>query len=122
MGVKRQCRWPVGKQFTPWLDRLEAGIQDETRRLRIQGLNHNPAGYFQRQCFVAANQDDPGIAPLIDAIGDHVIVGATDFGQPQGRKYFRAEQDILEIPNVSMESKRKILRDNALRAYPISPN
>ena len=26
-----------------WLDRLEAGIQGGTRRLRIQGLNHNPS-------------------------------------------------------------------------------
>ena len=105
-----------------WLDRLEAGIQGGTRRLRIQGLNSNPVDYFQRQCFVAADQDDPGIAPLINAIGDHVIVGATDFGHPEGRKYFRAKQDMLELPDVSMESKRKILWDNALRAYPISPN
>ena len=74
-----------------WLDRLEAGIQGGTRRLRIQGLNSNPVEYFQRQCFVAADQDDPGIAPLIDAIGDHVIVGATDFGHPEGRKYYKAK-------------------------------
>ena len=71
---------------------------------------------------MAADQDDPGIAPLIGAIGDHVIVGATDFGHPEGRKYYKAKQDMLELPNVSMESKRKILWDNALRAYPISAN
>ena len=105
-----------------WLDRLEAGIQGGTRRLRIQGLNSNPVEYFQRQCFVAADQDDPGIAPLIEAIGNHVIVGATDFGHPEGRKYYKAKQDMMELPNVSMESKRKIMWDNALRAYPISPN
>ena len=105
-----------------WLDRLEAGIQGGTRRLRIQGLNSNPVDYFQRQCFVAADQDDPGIAPLIDAIGDHVIVGATDFGHPEGRKYFKAKEDMLGLPNVSMESKRKIMWDNAMRAYPINPD
>ena len=105
-----------------WLDRLEAGIQGGTRRLRIQGLNSNPVEYFQNQCFVAADQDDPGIAPLIDAIGDHVIVGATDFGHPEGRKYYKAKQDMMELPNVSMKSKRKIMWDNALRAYPISAN
>ncbi len=105
-----------------WLDRLEAGIQGGTRRLRIQGLNSTPVEYIQRQRFVAADQDDPGIAPLIVSTGDHVIVGATDFGHPEGRKYFRAKQDMMELPGVSMESKRKILWDNALRAYPISTN
>ena len=70
----------------------------------------------------AAGQDDPGIAPLIESIGDHVIVGATDFGHPECRKYFRAKQDMMELPGVPMESKRKILWDNALRAYPISTN
>ena len=103
-----------------WPDRLEAGIQGGTRRLKIQGLNQTPVEYFQRQCFVAADQDDPGIEDLIDAIGDHVIVGATDFGHPEGRKYFKAKQDLIDLPRVSMESKRKILWDNALRAYPIA--
>ena len=51
-----------------------------------------------------------------------MIVGATDFGHPEGRKYFRAKQDMLELPGVSMESKRKIMWDNALRAYPIGAN
>ena len=105
-----------------WLDRLEAGIQGGTRRLKIQGLNQMPREYFQNQCFVAADQDDPGIEDLIDAIGDHVILGATDFGHPEGRKYFRAKQDMMDLPRVSMESKRKILWDNALRAYPINPD
>ena len=105
-----------------WPDRLEAGIQGGTRRLKIQGLSLSPVEYFERQCFVAADQDDPGIADLIDAIGDHVIVGATDFGHPEGRKYFRAKQDLIDLQDVSMESKRKLLWDNALRAYPITPD
>ena len=105
-----------------WPDRLEAGVQGGTRRLKIQGLSYSPVEYFERQCFVAADQDDPGIEDLINAIGDHVIVAATDFGHPEGRKYFRAKQDMIDLQGVSMESKRKLLWDNALRAYPISPD
>jgi len=105
-----------------WLDRLEAGIQGGTRRLKIQGLNLTPVEYFQRQCFVAADQDDPGIEALITAMGDEVILGATDFGHPEGRKYFKAKQDLIDLPGVSTESKRKILWNNALRAYPIAVN
>ena len=76
-----------------WLDRLEAGIQGGSRRLKIQGLNLTPREYFQRQCFVAADQDDPGIEHLIDAIDDSVILGATDFGHQEGRYYYKAKQD-----------------------------
>ena len=104
-----------------WPDRLEAGIQGGTRKLKIEGLNHSPQEYFERQCFVAADQDDPGLEDLIDAIGDHVILGATDFGHPEGRMYYRAKQDMMNMPNISLESKRRILRDNSLRAYPIKP-
>jgi hypothetical protein len=68
---------------------------------------------------VAADQDDPGIEPLIEAIGDHVIVGATDFGHPEGRKYFKAKDDMMALAGVSTESKRKILWDNPLKAYPL---
>jgi hypothetical protein len=28
----------------------------------------------------------------------------------------------MELPEVSLESKRKLLWDNGLRAYPINPN
>ena len=103
-----------------WPDRLEAGVQGGFRRLKIQGLNHSPVEYFGRQCFVVADQDDPGIEDVINAIGDHVILGATDFGHSEGRKYYRTKQDLLDLPRVSMESKRKIMWENALRAYPIS--
>ena len=52
--------------------------------------------------------------------GEHVsIVTATDFAHPEGRRYQVAVQEILEIPDVSLESKKKMMWDNALRLYPI---
>ena len=33
---------------------------------------------------------------------------------------FRAKRDLIVLPRVSMESKRKILWDNGLRVYPIT--
>ena len=53
-------------------------------------------------------------------IGDGNIVTATDFAHPEGRRYESAVKEILELPEVALESKRKIMWDNALRLYPIS--
>jgi hypothetical protein len=75
----------------------------------------NPVG------FISADQDDPGSQMSIDVIGDDNIVTATDFSHPEGRRYVQAIEMLLELPGVSDESKRKILWDNALRAYSIDP-
>jgi predicted TIM-barrel fold metal-dependent hydrolase len=54
-------------------------------------------------------------------IGDGNIVTATDFAHPEGRRYESAVKELLELPDVALESKRRIMWDNALRLYPISP-
>jgi predicted TIM-barrel fold metal-dependent hydrolase len=102
-----------------WLDRLAASVQGGFRGLDIPGLTRHPIEYFQRQCFISADQDDPGIQHVIAALGDDNIVTATDFGHPEGRRYTVAVQEILELPDVSLESKKKMMWDNALRLYPI---
>ena len=104
-----------------WPDRLESGIQGGTRGLKINGLSRMPKEYFSEQCFVAADQDDPNITDVINNVGDHVIVSATDFGHPEGRHYATAVGDVMKLEGVSQESKKKLLWDNALRAYPIKP-
>jgi uncharacterized protein len=104
-----------------WLDRLAASVQGGFRGLHIPGLTLHPVEYFQRQCFISADQDDPGIKHVIAALGDDNLVTATDFGHPEGRRYTVAAQEILELPDVSLESKKKMMWDNALRLYPIRP-
>ncbi len=105
-----------------WLDRLAASVQGGFRGLEIPGLKLSPIEYFQRQCYISADQDDPGIKQVIEVIGDDNIVTATDFGHPEGRRYLNAVNELLELPGVSEESKRKIMWDNALRLYPITPD
>jgi predicted TIM-barrel fold metal-dependent hydrolase len=104
-----------------WLDRLAASVQGGLRGLDIPGLTMHPVEYFQRQCFISADQDDPGIKHVIASLGDDNIVTATDFGHPEGRRYTVAAQEILELPDVSLVSKKKMMWDNALRLYPIRP-
>jgi uncharacterized protein len=104
-----------------WMDRLAASVQGGFRGLDIPGLKRSPADYFRRQCFVSADPDDPFIKQTIEMIGDGNIVTATDFAHPEGRRYESAVKEMLELPQVSLESKRKIMWDNALRLYPIDP-
>jgi predicted TIM-barrel fold metal-dependent hydrolase len=103
-----------------WLDRLAASVQGGFRGLEIPGLKLSPIEYFQRQCFISADQDDPGIKQVIDVLGDGNIVTATDFAHPEGRRYISAVKELLELP-IAAESKRKIMWDNALKLYPIRP-
>lgn len=55
---------------------------------------------------------------VIAALGDDNIVTATGFGHPEGRRYTVAAQEILELPDVSLANKKKMMWDNALRLYP----
>jgi predicted TIM-barrel fold metal-dependent hydrolase len=102
-----------------WLDRLAASVQGGFRGLDIPGLKMHPIDYFQRQCYISADPDDPGIKQVIEVMGDNNLVTATDFSHPEGRRYAWAVKEMLELPGVSDESKRKIMWDNALKLYPI---
>lgn len=104
-----------------WLDRLAASVQGGFRGLQIPGLKLHPIEYFQRQCYISADPDDPGIRQVIDVLGNDNVVTATDFGHPEGRQYAWAAKELLDLPDVSAESKRKIMWDNALKLYPIRP-
>lgn len=104
-----------------WVYRLAAGVQGGFKGLPIPGLKMLPIEYFQRQCYISADPDDPGIKQVIDVIGDDNLVVATDFGHPEGRHYSHAVEEILKLPGVSDASKRKMMWDNALKLYPIEP-
>jgi uncharacterized protein len=105
-----------------WMYRLAAGVQGGFKGLPIPGLKLAPVEYFQRQCYISADPDDPGIKQVIDTIGDDNVVVATDFGHPEGRHYSRAVDEVMALPGVSESSKCKIMWDNALKLYPIRPN
>jgi len=100
-----------------WMDRLAVSVQGGNRGMDVPGLPLHPADYFRRQCYISADPDDPGIKPVIDSLGDDNIVVATDFGHPEGHRYLRAIDDLVELPGVPEDSKRKIMWDNARKLY-----
>ena len=84
------------------------------------GAQPEPVEYFQRQCYISADPDDPGMLEVIREIGDENIVTATDFGHVEGQGYSHAIDDTLALEGVSEDSKRKIMWDNPVRLYALS--
>ncbi|MCH2169729.1 amidohydrolase [Myxococcota bacterium] len=103
-----------------WLDRMAAGIAGHARKFGLPGLSMHPKEYWNRQCFISADPDDPGIEEVARQIGSESIVTATDFGHVEGMGYVHALDDILGLPNVSDAVKREIMWDNPARLYGIS--
>ncbi len=103
-----------------WMERLEAGVMGMSRGMLPPHLKMRPLGYFQRQCFVSGDPDDPWIKHAVESIGDDCIVTATDFGHPEGKGYTHALEDTLSLPGVSDASKRKIMWENGARLYAVS--
>jgi predicted TIM-barrel fold metal-dependent hydrolase len=103
-----------------WLERISAGVAGATRKMDVLGLRLSPIEYFQRQCFISADPDDPGIEQVRRELGDDCIVTATDFGHVEGKGYIHALEDILALPNLSEQTRRKIMWDNPARLYGLS--
>jgi uncharacterized protein len=99
-----------------WLERIQAGVQGANRGGKVAGLSKSPIEYFQRQCYISADPDDPGIAQVAAVLGDDNIVTATDFGHMEGKGYIHALDEILAL-ELPPDTKRKIMWDNAARLY-----
>jgi predicted TIM-barrel fold metal-dependent hydrolase len=100
-----------------WLERMKAGVAGAARKMDMLGLARSPIETFQRQCFISADPDDPGIAQVKAALGDDCIVTATDFGHVEGKGYVTALEDILALPELGEPTLRKIMWDNPARLY-----
>ena len=100
-----------------WPERMMSGINGGNRGLKINGLTKSPQDYFAEQCFIAADQDDPGIPLVAQTVGEQVLLTATDFGHPEGYRYQTASRDFMGVPGVTDEAKKRILWDNGVRAY-----
>jgi predicted TIM-barrel fold metal-dependent hydrolase len=98
-----------------WLHRIEEHLELAGWK-EAPGLQATPLEYFKRQCFVTCDPDETLLHSAIDALGDENILFATDYPHPDS-KYPNVVSSFLELPRVSLDSKRRIMWDNALRFY-----
>lgn len=98
-----------------WLNRLD----DQWKKygggesIRLDGL---PSEYFRRQCYIGTDVDEELLSVVIDEVGDDNIVMSTDYPHADG-PFPHGTETFLNLPGVSLESKRKILWDNCVKLY-----
>lgn len=100
-----------------WLHRLDT--YTEGRQAVFFGenlLKLSPREYFERQCAVAADADEPTLKYVIDYIGNKNIVFNTDYPHPDALAPSEALEFMMAQP-VSDESKKNILWDNSVKIY-----
>jgi predicted TIM-barrel fold metal-dependent hydrolase len=101
-----------------WLHRMDEHWENSKKRDYGSStvLPRAPSEYFRRQCFVSADASEYMLAQVIDLIGDDRIVFSTDYPHPDS-PWPHAVETFLALPGVSLDSKRKILWDNARALY-----
>jgi predicted TIM-barrel fold metal-dependent hydrolase len=97
-----------------WLQRMEQHYEF-SGNAEHPDLRMSPSAYFRRQVFVAARGDEPTLPSVVELAGDDNVVFNTDYPHPDGTFPFGFER--FEDQPISEESKRKILWDNAARAF-----
>lgn len=79
------------------------------------GLTAKPSEIFRRQCFVAVEEPEPGLAAMLEAYPECVVF-ASDY--PHGDCTFPGStRALLETPDLVETARRDVLRENARRLY-----
>lgn len=80
----------------------------------------DPRDYFGDQCFIGFEPEEVDYVPFLKKkIGDDGVMFGTDYSHPDCISP-RSVQTILEYPELSDESKKKVLSDNPARFWGIS--
>jgi predicted TIM-barrel fold metal-dependent hydrolase len=103
------CGW-----MPHWLERIDE--HGESWGHATASLPLSASEYFQRQCFISCDPAEKGIPAFISQLGDENLVFASDYPHPDAL----AENivgAIAERPELSDESKKRILETNARRCF-----
>jgi predicted TIM-barrel fold metal-dependent hydrolase len=103
------CGW-----MPHWLERIDE--HGESWGHATASLPLSATEYFHRQCFISCDPAEKGIPAFISQLGDENLVFASDYPHPDAL----AENivgAIAERPELSDESKKRILETNARRCF-----
>jgi predicted TIM-barrel fold metal-dependent hydrolase len=103
--------------ITAWLDRLDHKF--EVMR-SLSSLKLRPSEYFARQCVISAEPDESITDKIVERLGADYFVWASDY--PHIDASFNVVGEIRErIGSLPVASQRKVLGENAIRFYGITP-
>jgi predicted TIM-barrel fold metal-dependent hydrolase len=101
-----------------WLHRLDDQWKKYGGGEAIK-LSLKPSAYFTRQCFIGTDVDEELLKTVVEEIGDDNIVMSVDYPHADG-PFPNGIKEFLELPGVSLDSKKKIMWQNCLRLYGFS--
>ena len=85
-------------------------------------VNRNPKEYFGKQAFIAFEPEEIDYVPFLEKkVGPDGLVFGTDYSHPDCISP-RSVQNILDFPELSYESKKRVLSDNPARLWDINVN
>jgi uncharacterized protein len=100
-----------------WLDRLDE--HQEVLGVQLPALKERPSASLKRgQLYFSCEADERELARVVEVVGDDCIVFASDYSHFNSR-FPGASKPIVEHPKLTEASKRKILRENSRRLYPL---
>lgn len=97
-----------------WLQRMEQHWEFSGKAEHAE-MMRSPTEYFLSNVYVAARGDERTLPSVVDLVGDDNLLFNTDYPHPDGTWPWGMER--LDQQPISEESKRKILWDNAARAF-----
>jgi predicted TIM-barrel fold metal-dependent hydrolase len=105
----------AGLAWVPyWLERMDHHVKKWG--FASLPLSLAPSEVFRRQCFVSADAEETLLPFVIQAIGDDNLCFSTDYPHPD-HDFHGVVAELASREDVPEPSKRKILRDNAVRLF-----
>lgn len=104
------CGW-----LPSWLHRLDEHLE-LAGAAEFPDLTKTATEYFQRNCWISTECEDPYVADVVRWLGDGHIVYESDFPHPES-KYPNSTEYFMGVAGVERASKEKILWDNAIEFY-----
>jgi predicted TIM-barrel fold metal-dependent hydrolase len=98
-----------------WLHRLDATREKFPEDVDVE-LSRRPSAYFLRQCFIAADPDEPGLPHVVAALGDANIVFGSDYPH-RDSLHPVAVETLAGREDLRPAAKARILWDNAARLF-----
>jgi predicted TIM-barrel fold metal-dependent hydrolase len=110
-----------GSGWVPfWLERMDEHWEHFSQGTS-RTTSERPSFYFKRQCVVSCEAGEELVGCFAEHVGEDYLVMATDYPHPDAVPKFpdRTVGDLTSNPNLSAETKRKVLWDNPARLYGI---
>lgn len=102
-----------------WLWRLDREFEDLAWEVQLY-VKAPPSEYFRRQCYIAVEPDEPGLAEVVRTVGADRLLFGSDYPHMDHDPDVVSKAVALET-QLGSETVRQILWDNPCRFYRWSP-